>query len=107
MTVLAVNQRLLDQVRLYRTLAQTCYTQGKRDYFLPCEFVLGEHCSALFEKDLESLGYVLAIKRHIERCPKGKKAGLQGLLSGALLLTNIPLLQDSWTNMCREDIIGC
>jgi hypothetical protein len=102
MSAIAINQRLLKQVQLYRTFAYACYTQGKRDNFLPCEIVLGDHCSALFEIDLKCLGYAKAIKRHVERYPKGKKAGLQGLLGGVLLLTNIPFLQDGLLDQCLD-----
>jgi hypothetical protein len=91
MMSLSINQQALKQVRSYRCKAQLCYLEGKRDYFLPCEEILGNHCAAMFEKDLGKMSILQAVKKHAQRCPKGKTSGIQGLLGGLILLSGVHL----------------
>jgi len=107
MMYLSINQQVLKQVRSYRCKAQTCYLDGRRDYFLPCEKILGNHCAAIFEEDLEKGTLLQAVKKHTQRCPKGNKAAIQGLMGGLIFLSGIHLGNYHLYGMCFDKFPIC
>ena len=70
----------------YRRKSQTIYENGGRDYYLPCEYNLGDHCSKLFQEDMREFPLNQSIMNHLQRCPKGPLLGFAGLVSATLML---------------------